>query len=147
MEKKNALTKGLTIVGTGLVWFPLLAPLLLSAVTGMVEGVFRLDYLMPAELFLVALLGGLLLLWAAIRMQARRGLIGWGLGLAVGLLVGSQVLAVVTGLAHGDTAPDGWAWILVLTLLGSYILAVMGVGIGGILLLRDQFKVPSQGSK
>lgn len=147
MEKKNALTKGLTIVGTGLVWFPLLAPLLLSAVTGMVEGVFRFDYLMPAELFLVALLGGLLLLWAAIRMQARRGLIGWGLGLAVGLLVGSQVLAVVTGLAHGDTAPGGWAWILVLTLLGSYILAVMGVGIGGILLLRDQFKVPSQGSK
>ena len=104
------------------------------------EGMFRFDYLMPAELFPVALSGGGLLLWAALRARTRRKLIPWGLGCAVGLLVGGQGLAFATGLASGEIEPVGWWWALVLGAIISYALALVAIGVGGVLLLRDLFK-------
>ena len=142
MEKKDIFTKILTIVGTVLVWIPILAPFLFSALRFIEGRVFRFDYLMPAELFPVALVGGGLLLWAALRARSRRGLIGWGLGIAVGLLVGGQALAVVTGLASGEMEPTGWWWALVLASIVIYSLALVMMGVGGLLLLGDLFKTP-----
>jgi hypothetical protein len=140
MEKKGILTKVLAIVGTVLAWIPVLAPVLLSTALLIQARMFRLDYLMPAELFPVALVGGCLLLWAALRAHSRRGLIGGSLGSAVILLVGGQALAVVTGLASGRTEPTGWPWALVLAALVLFILALVVLGVGGVLLLRDLFK-------
>lgn len=146
MEKKGVLTKNLAIAGTVLVWIPVLAPVLFSAARLIQGRIFLFDYLMPAELFPIALMGGGLLLWGALRARKQRKLIGWGLAIAVGLLVGSQVLAVVTGLASGETEPTGWRWALVLGSIIAYALALVGIGVGGILLLRDLFK-PAQLSK
>lgn len=140
MGKKGVLTKILAIVGTVLVWFPILAPVLLSVVVIIKGRMFRFDYLMPAELFPATLVGGGLLTWAALRARSRWRLIGWGLGIAVGLLVGGQVLAVVTGLASGETEPAGWWWALVLASIVVYSLALVVIGVGGVLLLRDLFK-------
>lgn len=140
MEKKGGLTKTLAIVGTVLAWFPILATIMTSIGGSLASGQFRFDYLMPAELFPAALIGGGLLLWAALRAHLYRRLIGWGLGAAVSLPVAGQVLAVVTGLASGRTEPTGLAWALVLTALGLYVLAVIVIGVGGILLVRDLFK-------
>ena len=143
MEKKNAFTKILAIVGIVLVWFPILTPVLLSLILFIGEGRFLLDYLMPAELFPFALAGAILLLWAGLRARSHWKLIAWGLGIAVGLLVGSQALAVVTGLASGATEPVGVWWILVLASLAIFTLGLVTIGVGGILLLRDLFK-PAQ---
>ena len=140
MDKKGILTKFLAIAGAALVWFPILAPLLLSVFVSIRSGRFRFDYLMPAELFLFALSGGGLLLWAALLARLHRGLIGWSLAIAIGLLVGGQALAVVTGLASGETEPTGWSWALVLASLVAYILSLIAMGVGGLLLLRDLFK-------
>jgi len=140
VKEKGVLTRILAIAGTVLMWFPILAPVLLSIVAVIGEGVFRFDYLMPAELFPIVLIGGGLLLWAALRAHSRRGLIGWGLGIATGLLVGGQVLAVVTGLASGRIEPTGWWWALVLGSIAVYTLALVVIGVGGVLLLRDLFK-------
>jgi hypothetical protein len=148
MEKKGVLTKTLAIVGTVLVWFPILAPILLSVLVLIIERMFRFDYLMPAELFPAALVGGGLLLWAALRARSRRRLIGWGLGIAVGLLVGGQALAVATGLASGENEPAGWWFALVLASIVAYSLALVAMGVGGALLLRDLFKArrsPTEG--
>jgi hypothetical protein len=134
------LTKILAIAGTVLVWFPILAPILLTIMGLVGRGRFHFDYLMPAELFPSALLGGLLLLWAAIRARSHRGLIGWGLGVAAGLLIGGQALAAVTGLASGATEPGGWQWALVLGSLVLYALAIIAMGVGGALLLLRLFK-------
>jgi hypothetical protein len=142
MEKKGFFTKFLAIVATVLVWFPILAPILLSIHALIQERIFRFDYLMPAELFPAILVGGGLLFWAALRARSRRGLIGWGLGIAAGLLVGGQVLAVVTGLASGETEPAGWWWALVLASIIVYSLALVVIGVGGVLLLRDLFQSP-----
>ena len=61
------------------------------------EHLFRIEYLLPAELFPAALIGGGLPIWAALRARARQRPIGWGLGIAAGLLVGGQVLAFNSG--------------------------------------------------
>jgi hypothetical protein len=58
------------------------------------------------------------------------------------LLFGGQALAVVTGLASGEIEPAGIWWILVLASLGIYSLALVIVGLGGALILRDLFKGP-----
>lgn len=140
MKEKGVFTKILAIAGTVLAWFPILAPVLISLIFFAQEGVFRIDYLMPAELFPFALAGGLLLIWAAIRTRAHLKLIGWSLGIAVGMLVGGQALAVATGLASGETEPTGWPWALVIGSLVIFVLAVISVGAGGIMLLRDLYK-------
>lgn len=145
MRNKRTLTQTLAIVGTLLVWIPLLAPLLFSALFLLQTNLLRFDYLMPAELSLFALLGGGMLLWAALWARRRRGWIGWGLGVALALLVGGQALAQVTGLASGEIEPAGVWWALVLASLGVYALAVLVMGVGGVLLLRDLFK-PSSSS-
>jgi len=141
MEKKGAFTKTLAIAGTVLAWFPILAPVLLSVVVILQARIFRFDYLMPAELFPSALVGGGALLWAALRTRSRRRLIAWSLGLAVALLASSQGLAVVTGLASGEAEPAGWRLAVVLAPLAGYGLALIAMGVGGALLLRDLFRI------
>lgn len=137
MEKKDVLTKILAITGAVLVWFPILAPVLLSVVKFIQGRIFHFDYLMTAELFPVILVGAGLLMRAAFRAHSRRGLIGWGLGIAVALLVLGSVLATVTGLASGETEPAGFWWGLVLVTIVGYSLALVVIGAGGLLLLRD----------
>jgi len=139
MEKKDAFTKTLAVAGTVLAWFPILAPVLLSVVVILQARIFRFDYLMPAELFPAALVGGGALLWAALRARSRRRLIAWSLGLAVALLAGSQGLAVLTGLASGEAEPAGWRLVVVVAPLAGYGLALIAMGVGGALLLGDLF--------
>jgi hypothetical protein len=138
MEKRGVFTKILAMAGCLLVWFPVLAPVLLGFISWISDRRFRFDYLMPAELFPVALVGGTLLLWAAIRARARRRLIGWSLGIAIGMLVGGQALAVVTGLASGETEPTGLWWALVIASIFIYTLALIAMGMGGWMLLRGR---------
>ena len=140
MENKGTLTKILAIAGTVLVWLPILAPIVFSLIRFIQRRVFQFDYLMPAELGLFAFGGGILLLVAAIRTRSHMKLIGWGLGIAFVMIIGGQALAVVTGLASGAAEPAGWQWTLVLSSLVLYTLAIIGIGVGGIWLLRDLFK-------
>jgi hypothetical protein len=140
MGKRDIFTKILAILGTVFVWFPILAPILFSVATFARARMFRFDYLMPAELFPAVLIGGGLLLWAAFRARSQKEMIGWGLGVAVGLLVAGQVLAVVSGLASGAREPTGFWWGVVLGSIVLYVLAVIVIGVGGVLLLRDLFK-------
>jgi hypothetical protein len=140
MKKQDVFTKVLAIAGTVLLWFPILAPILLSIVFGFQGGGFHLDYLMPAELFPVVVIGGGLLVWAALRARSHRGLIAWSLGAALLMLVGGQGLAVVTGLASGETGREGWQFAVVIGAIAAYTAAVISGGVGGILILRDLFK-------
>lgn len=142
MGKNNTFSKILASVGTALVWFPLLAPVLASVVFAVPERQFRFDYLMPAELFPMALVGGVFLVWAARRAHARQRLIAGSFGAAVVFLAGVMVVPEVTGLASGATQPGGWQWALVLAILAGYSLALVALGVGGVLLLSDLFKAP-----
>ena len=131
----------MVIAGTVLIWLPLLAPLLFALGALLAGRGFLFDYLMPAEVFPVALAGGVLLLIAALRLRSHRGLIGWGLGVAVGMWFGFQWLAQLTGLASGETEMGGWQSALVLAGLAVYILALAAVGVGGVFLLRRLYRI------
>jgi len=140
MEDKGVLTKILAVLGTFLVWLPILSPVF-ETVTGVIDdGVFNFDLLTPAVLFLYVLAGAGLLLWAAVRAQAWLKLIGWSTGLAIGLLVAGQAFATFTGLTSGETEPAEWMVTLVIASLVGYILMVVLLGVGGVLLMLDLFK-------
>ncbi len=138
--KKDAFTKVLAVVGTALTWLPLLAPIVFALSLLVARGIFRFDYLMPAELFLLVVVGGWLLVWAALRARSRKGLIVGSFGAAIGLLVLSQALAVATGLASGAAEPSGAWFVLILGMIGIHDLAVAVMAVGGALLVRDLFK-------
>lgn len=129
MKKKDTLSKILAMVGMVLVWIPILAPVIFGFVSLGMDGVYRFDYLMPAELGILAFIGGVLLLWAAIRAKSRQGIIAWGFGIAAG---SNAIL-----MAFGDVEPGSLEWAIVIGLLIAYSLAIVVMGVGGILLWRD----------
>lgn len=131
MVKRLISLRLLAIFGDVLVWLPLLAPCVLWAARLPLGRVPVFDFLMPAELFPLALAGGALLVVAAWMANTWRAAIGWSVGVAAAGLVGSQSLAVVTGLASGAAEPMGWPWIAVLSLLALYALALLVLGVYG----------------
>lgn len=139
MKIRNAFTIGLAVAGAILAFIPLMAPTVFSIARYVQIKDFRFDYLMPAELFPASLIGAGLLIWAAIRANLSKKWIIWSLVIAILLLVGSQTVAVVTGLASGETETSGWQWSLVIAMLVGFILAQAALAIGGVLLLRDLF--------
>jgi hypothetical protein len=140
MEKRNILTKILAILGTVLVWFPIISTVVVALAGTIRSGIPRFDYLMPAELFPFALVGGILLFWASFRAHSHLRLIGWGLAVAFLSLVGSQGLAVVTGVASGKTEMSAELFAFLLGMILAYSFALILTGVGGILLLRDLFR-------
>ena len=139
MDKKT-FTRILAITGTVFVWTPILAPVFFTLIALIRFQFFRFDYLMPAEFFPVALIGGALLLWASIRARKYLKPIGWSLGTAVFMLAAGQVIALTTGLASGEMEPTGWWWIVVLGTLLVYILSVVALAVSGVLLLRHLYR-------
>jgi hypothetical protein len=129
--KKDTLSKILAVLGTVLVWFPVLAPVLLGLFSLVTDGIYRFDYLMPVELGLVAFAGGALLIWGALRARLRRRIMFWACGLAAGSVVVLMVL--------GDVMPGSLQWGIAIGLLITYSLAIVVMGIGGILLWKDVF--------
>jgi peptidoglycan/LPS O-acetylase OafA/YrhL len=140
MPNKGRLTKILALAGTFLAWLPVVAMVFITAAMLIRHQGFHFDYLIPAELFLVFLGGGLLLLWGSIRANCYRRWIGLGLGAAVVFLVAGLAIAVATGWLSGTMEPGGWQVALVLGLIILYDLAVIAVGVGGILLILRIFK-------
>jgi hypothetical protein len=132
MEKKDTLSKILAIIGTVLVWIPILAPVAFGFISLGMDGIYRIDYLMPAELGILVFVGGALLLWAAIRAKSRQGIITWGLGIAA--------VSIVILNSFGDVVPGSLEWAIVVGLLIAYSLAIVVMGVGGVLLWRVLFK-------
>lgn len=142
MRTKNRLTKILASLGALGVWFPLLAPVLFAWWGWLGSGRLNFDYLMPAELFPLALVGGGLLWWAAFRAHFHSQRIGWGVGSAIIFLVAGQALATLTGLASGAIEPAGWPLAMVVASLVFYTLALVATGLEGVRLLRELFGPP-----
>lgn len=118
-------------------WIPILFAIITAVIGTIRDRVLRFDFLMPAELFPVALVGALLLLWAAQRARSQRKLIRWGLVAMVVFLFGGQAIAIVSGLASGAVEPTGWPWALAISSIALYTLALIEVCIAGVLLVRE----------
>jgi hypothetical protein len=139
MDNKASVTKLLAVAGTVLAWIPILFTILTSVVGTARSGTLRFDYLMPAELFPIALVGALLLLLAARRAHSHLRPIRWSFGAAVAFIVGGQAIAVVSGLASGAIEPSGWIWAVVIASIALFSLALVALGIAGILLVKKLY--------
>jgi hypothetical protein len=137
--KNNWLSKVLVVSGTILAALPILAPILFGVTIFLRSGQFHFDYLMPAELAFMAFAGGLMLLWAAIRLGTHRWFIAGSLGLAVLMWVGFQAVAQVSGMASGETEPEGLVFGVVIAGLVIYTLAVIALVVWGWRLWRQVF--------
>jgi hypothetical protein len=119
-------TRVLAIAGTALVWLALLAPFV-SPFWVLVQRAF----------FALGLAGGALLLWAALRCGVYRRLTGISLGHATASLVLGRALTGVLGAgATGALLTDSTRSTLVLAAFVIHLLALIALGVGGILLVR-----------
>jgi hypothetical protein len=137
MDKKDLITRTLVIIGTVLTWFPMLLPVIFSGSHLLRAQIFRFDYLMPAEIFPVVLVGAALLLWGARRAHMRIALVGGGFALTLVSLALALVLAQVTGMASGAIEPVGWPFALVAGCFVLFWIGMLAMGVGGVLLWRD----------
>lgn len=134
----------LAVFGTTLVWLPILITLLTSVVGSIARRTFLLDYLMPAELFPLSLVGAILLVWAALGARLRRLSVALSAAVMAAFYACLVVVPMVTGLASGATAPEGWLWVLVIVLLALFTAAIAFLGVTGVLLIRDLFQRSGQ---
>ena len=136
MRKNNLFTKIIVIAGNVLVWTPIILPFFTALFALVQLGRLVFDFLMPAELFPFVLAGLILLLWGSFRTKSRQKIIAIATVAASVLLVSSQIVAVATGLASGDTK-GGIPLIIAMGLLILFDLSLVVAGIGGLQLLRD----------
>lgn len=138
MKTSDAFTRGIAIAGTVLVLFPVAAMLLTSRLFSPRP---RIDYLMPAELFPVVVVGAIVLLWAALRVRSRVRLVAVGLAVVIGAFAAVSIIATVSGLASGAASPQSApaAWAAIIGVLVAYVLAVIELGVVGVLLTRDAY--------
>lgn len=132
MEKRDTFSKILTVIGTVLVWIPILAPVVFGFISLGMDGIYRFDYLMPAELGILVFVAGAILLWGTIRARSQQKIVSWGLGIAVA--------SIAILFAIGDVEPGSLRWGIAIGLLVAYTLSIVGMGIGGILLWKELFR-------
>jgi hypothetical protein len=140
MKSRNVFTKIFALTGVILVWIPLIFTVLTAITGSIVNRKFLFDYLMPAELSPLALAGTILLLLASTLAHAYRKPVRLGAVAAVLFLIGSQTLAVVTGLASGTAEPTGWVFVSVIVLINLYSISTVGLGAIGILLNKVVYR-------
>ena len=146
MKKTGSLVRTLAVAGTILVALPVVAPFVLGLMRLASGGGFLLDFLMPAELFPVVLVGAVLLLIAARMAHTRFRLVAWGLGLAIAMLAFVTLYAQFSGLADGRTEAAGLVLAVAMAGIAIFVAAVVEIAVAGVLLVRDLFRhAPDKG--
>lgn len=140
---RNTAARALAITGATFVGLPLAAPIVLAAIALVATGAPRLDYLMPGELFLVALAGGALLLVAALLARRRRLPVVILTVLAAVLIVAVSLAAGLTGIGTGEVPATGAPFGIILGIYGLYVADVVALFVVGVLLCRDLFARPT----
>ncbi|HRX57238.1 MAG TPA: hypothetical protein P5075_00550 [Eubacteriales bacterium] len=140
MKKKLLFAKISAIAGSVLLWAPILFMVVLAVIGSIQSGKLLFDYLMLAELFLAVIIGAALLIVCGFLSHLYTRWLLWATAAAVLALAASQIYAVASGLAHGTTSPDGFAFALVIALIVIYNLLVLGIAVIGILQIKALFQ-------
>jgi len=133
MPDNTPFTKALAVTGTVCIWSPIVIPFLLTVIAFFRRFELVFDFLMPAELFPVAIIGAALLLWASFRARSKRRWISFGIAASALALASAQLLAEVSGMASGAAEASGTWYILAVSLIVVYTVTLAVVGVGGII--------------
>ena len=129
MQKRQGFTRGLAIVGTVLLWLPVILIVVL-AVGGAPKEVGWLPFFAVGamDIFPVVVFGGGFVLWAAIRARSHREALGWSLTAPVG--------SIVCGVVWSQPVPsDGWVLAVTTGLIALYWAGLLIAGASGISLV------------
>lgn len=120
------------VTGSVLLWVPIGLMVVTAFIGSVLEGRLLMDYFMPAELFFLVLAGWILLIIGSVLAQNMRVPVVIIGAVALVMLFGAQMIAVVSGLSSGIISAEGFIWYLVLGMLILYDLLVIVLGILGI---------------
>ncbi len=134
MEKKKTFSLILAITGTTLVWLPVIFMVITGIVGSISAHQLLVDYMLPAELGFMVIVGAATLLWAAIRERSYIKPIAITAGLALLMIVGCSGVAAISGLASGRVteAQAPLALTVSMALLIGYDLMVVLLGLFGL---------------
>lgn len=136
VHKRQGLTRGLALAGTALVWFPpaLMAVLTARGVPGEV-GWLPSFAVGAMDVFPVLVLGGGLLLGAALLARSHRRLLGWCLA--------APIASIAYGVVWSQELPSsGWPLAITTGLIVVYWLGLLLAGVSGMSLVRALFSRP-----
>lgn len=137
MGWRSLATKVLAVFGAVLVSLPILATLLTGVEGSVAAGALRIDWLMPGELGVFALVGAAMLLTASLLSRRRRTLVVVGILVMVGAAIAGAVFAQLSGLATGATEPVGWPVVALIGLVAVYTAGIVELAVSGVLLSMD----------
>jgi cation transport ATPase len=129
----------MVILGTVLLFFPIVFMLVSGIVKSIQTGEFLMDFLLPLELFFCPLIGIALLAMPVWKEKLERKLLIIGTAVMVFFFLALMIGATLSGLASGETEMNTLAWVLTGIAMGFFILGQIGAGIAGLLLIRKQF--------
>jgi hypothetical protein len=139
MEKKRVFSLVLAILGTTLLWLPIVFMVITAIIGSIGAQRFMCDYMIPAEVGFLVIGGAAALLWAAIRERKFIKPVVWIIGITVVLILGCTGLAAASGLASGrvqETDVPGVLLVVQAALIG-YDVAVAAMGVVGILMIKE----------
>jgi hypothetical protein len=139
MEKRK-LVMVLAIAGEALAAFPILATLGTSLIGTIASGGFLFDWLMPAELFMGALAGGVLLAAAALMSKRYRAAVLSTFAAVAALFSFGQAYAVLSGAADGASGVRPFPYYVMIASVLAYTAALLALNVFGALLIRSSWK-------
>ncbi len=132
MAYQKTLFKIFGIGGTVAVWAPTVIMLITSLIGSLSAGAFHMDFLLPAELFLIELVGMLLLVFASWKEgRLFAPILGLSIG-AIACMATIVIFAEATGMANGTVNPLPWMLVVIYTFTGLMSLGFIGVGLLGL---------------
>ena len=140
MKDKVQVTHLMAVIGTGFVGLPLLFMVVTSLIGSISSGRFLMDYFMPAELFPLVAIGAVLLFWAALRSRLYLKPILWIICVGLAALLGSQGIAMASGIGTGAREAVGIWFILLIIIYALYVIGVIALFVLGILFSRELAK-------
>lgn len=135
MARRRGTTIALTAAGVVLSWLPAAAGVMFAMTRGFGDTLAALWYV-PAALVPVALVGAVLLSWAASREGHGGKSIAIGFIGMVGFWLVAAAVAWATGLASGEIREGGWESMVVAALYVGYALSTIALGAAGASLLK-----------
>ena len=137
MKPKDTPGRILAEIGTILVWLPVAASLISTILLLIQSGVFQIDYLLPVETAPCALVGSLLIWWAALRAKFNQKAVGVGMAGVTVFLVGTPIIAIVNSPASSGSLFSPLQSSSVVAGLVGFDLALIWIGIAGIQLTQE----------
>ena len=137
MPKRQGFTRVLAIIGTVLLWLPVILVVVLT-VGGVPKEVGWLPFsaVGAMDMFPVVVLGGGVLLWAALRARSHRKVLGLSLAAPVG--------SIVFGVVWSQPVPTGvWVLLVTMALIVLYWIGLLIAAVSGISLVRSLSSRPS----